>query len=471
MIRWLTVSATAFLLVLIIAVSPVAAQVGGDQLSVREGRSPRGIRFAFLPQPSEPRVALAFSWWDGFGQAQPGQELLGRMGVAWLQAGTQRLPEGQFREELRDDEVQLGLGAGNRVTDGFLSAPPGKFALAAERLREVLLTPALSERALGRLRRRHAASIEQDRATPSRLARSVLVELLAGSSAFALEQATASARLRSAAERLGRSEVDAWRQAVLARDTLVVGAAGSTTEAEVVAAIDRAFGDLPEQSSLPPGVPVNFRLDAPTVVIERPVSQTSVVLGAGSSLVWADEHNHTLNRIALTAFAAGPSSRLFRAVRDELGASYGSSAELPMMGGAACYLVISSSVDPVRAPQALSVLRAEYERFLREGLTDAEFDSARARVVNQLEEQARRTGSAAALLRERLRQDRRADEVERSLEHLRSGITREEVNAHVRRHWPDARLTTVIVAPSSDIFAADCVVRADEGPERCISPR
>jgi hypothetical protein len=112
MIRWLTVSATAFLLVLIIAVSPVAAQVGGDQLSVREGRTPRGIRFAFLPQPSEPRVALAFSWWDGFGQAQPGQELLGRMGVAWLQAGTQRLPEGQFREELRDDEVQLGLGAG-----------------------------------------------------------------------------------------------------------------------------------------------------------------------------------------------------------------------------------------------------------------------------------------------------------------------------------------------------------------------
>jgi zinc protease len=210
---------------------------------------------------------------------------------------------------------------------------------------------------------------------------------------------------------------------VLARDTLVVGAAGSTTEAEVVAAIDRAFGDLPEQSSLPPGVPVNFRLDAPTVVIERPVSQTSVVLGAGSSLVWADEHNHTLNRIALTAFAAGPSSRLFRAVRDELGASYGSSAELPMMGGAARYLVISSSVDPARAPQALSVLRAEYERFLREGLTDAEFDSARARVVNQLEEQARRTGSAAALLRERLRQDRRADEVERSLEHLRSGIT------------------------------------------------
>ncbi len=141
-----------------------------------------------------------------------------------------------------------------------------------------------------------------------------------------------------------------------------------------------------------------FRRDARTIVIERPVSQTSVVLGGGSSLVWADELTQPLSAIALNAFASGPTSRLFRAVRDELGASYGSTAALPMIGGAARYLVISSSVDPASAAQALAVIRAEYDRFRQEGLTPAEFETAHARFMNGLDEQARRAGPASALL-------------------------------------------------------------------------
>src|ERR687897_721968 len=137
--------------------APVAfGQVPADRYDIREGRTPGGVHYMFLAQPFENTVALSFSWWDGFAEARPGQELLGRLGVAWLQAGTERLPEGQFREELRDDQIGLGLGTGNRTVGGSLSAPHDKLGLAAERLREVLLTPALSDRALARLRRRHA---------------------------------------------------------------------------------------------------------------------------------------------------------------------------------------------------------------------------------------------------------------------------------------------------------------------------
>jgi predicted Zn-dependent peptidase len=285
------------------------------------------------------------------------------------------------------------------------------------------------------------------------------------------EEANASLRLRGAGERLGHREVEAWRRAVLARDTLVVAAAGPSTEKAVVAAIDRAFGSLPEQSDLPAHPGVAFRRDGRTVVIERPVTQASLVLGAGTSLGWADERDQPLNRIALNAFAAGPSSRLFRAVRDELGATYGSTAELPMIGGAARYLVISSSVDPARAVQALAVLRAEYERFRQEGLTAAEFEVARTRVVNELEEQARHAGSAAILLRELLRQDRQAGEAKAVLEQLRLRLQREEVNRHLLERWPEAPLTAVIVAPSAEGFAADCVVRPNEEPERCFLNR
>lgn len=463
--------AFTFLLGSFLILSTAFAQTEGDGLNIREGRTVRGIRYALLLQPFENTVALTFSWWDGFAQAQPGRELLGQFGAAWFQAGTERLPEGQFREELRDDHISLTLATGNRITGGTLSAPAGKLDLAAERLREVLWTPALSERALARLQRRQALNLEQAREVPGTLARSFLIELLAGQNPFAMEQASASLRLRGVGAALGRADVEDWRRAVHARDNLVVGAAGRGTEQEFVAAIDRAFGDLPERANLPPPPMIKFRRDARTVVIERPVSQTSLVLGAGSGFLWADERDQLLNSIALNAFAAGPSSRLFRVVRDELGAAYGITAELPMLAGAARYLVISTSVDPTSAPKALNVIRSEYDRFRQNGLTAAEFEAARARTVNGLEEGARRASAAASLLHGLLRQDRSATEAQGVLERLRKRLTREEVNARLLERWPAPPLTTIIVAPSGDGFAADCVVRRSEEPERCFLER
>ena len=73
--------------------------------------------------------------------------------------------------------------------------------------------------------------------------------------------------------------------AVLARDSLVVAAAGSSTEEAVVAAIDQLSARLPERTDLPMPPDTTFRRDGRTIVIERPVSQTSLVLGGGSSLV------------------------------------------------------------------------------------------------------------------------------------------------------------------------------------------
>ena len=157
MIHHRFVHVIALLVAIVLATSAAAAQAVGGSLVIQEGRTPRGVRYAFLPQPFENTVAVSFSWWDGFAQARPGQELVGRLAVAWLQAGTERLPEGQFWEELRDDQIGLRLETGNRITSGFFSGPPDKLSVAAERMREVLLTPALSDRSLARLQRRYAS--------------------------------------------------------------------------------------------------------------------------------------------------------------------------------------------------------------------------------------------------------------------------------------------------------------------------
>ena len=103
-----------------------------------------------------------------------------------------------------------------------------------------------------------------------------------------------------------------------------------------------------------------------------------------------------------------------------------------------------------------------------EGLTDLEFVAARSREVNGIEEQARRAGPAAGILRDLLRQERTTAEGLEVLERLRNRLTRGEVNAHVRERWPEPPLTAVIVSPSAEGFGADCVVGRSEEPEGCL---
>jgi hypothetical protein len=129
------------------------------------------------------------------------------------------------------------------------------------------------------------------------------------------------------------------------------------------------------------------------------------------------------------------------------------------------------AVDPASAPQALAVIRSEYERFRQEGLTSTEFASARARIVTGVEEQAQCAGPASALLRDLLRQGRSAAERPDIMEYLRQRLTRESVNAHLREHWPEPPLTTVIVAPSAEGLTPDCVIRRHEEPEQCLFNR
>ena len=88
--------------------------------------------------------------------------------------------------------------------------------------------------------------------------------------------------------------------------------------------------------------------------------------------------------------------------------------------------------------------------------------------MNQLEEQLRRAGPAAGLLRDLLRQERSAAEGWEVLERVRRQLTREDINAHLRSRWPQPPLTTVIVAPSADGLDSNCIVRRYEEPEQCL---
>ncbi|KAA2235326.1 M16 family metallopeptidase [Salinarimonas soli] len=451
----------ALLLILGLALAPSAAFAQ----TIIQGVTPRGIAYALAPRPANPLVVLSFAWRDGFGEARAGQEGLSGLAAAWHAAGPKGMSAAEFREDLRDDSIGLSLGGGGGRTAGSLSAPPDRLDKAADRLRAVLLEPALDEAALSRLKRSQRASIAQARQTPGSSARTLALMLVAGDTPFVLEHVASA---RSTIDTIGRADVEAWRRAVLSRDNLVVAAAGPLAEPDLVRLVDRIFGELPERSAVPERPSTAFRGDARTVVMERPVAQTQLVLAGGTGLRTHDADETLRSNLANQAFSSGPASRLFRSVREELGATYGSQSSFVTLGDEAAVFMITSAVDHALAGRALAALREQYARFHRDGITEAELAPLRARAANGAEEGLVRSEVAGAL-RNAMTRGRNPAEVAAMSRRI-AAATAPEVNAVIRERLPAPPLTTVIVAPSAEGFSADCVVRRDQALEACLEP-
>jgi zinc protease len=454
-----TRSVLALLALAVLLLGTVAAPA---QIVV-EGVTPAGVRFALAPRPTSPVVALSFSWRDGFGEARPGREGLSGLAAAWHAAGPRGVSEAEFREDLRDEGIGLSLGTFNGLTVGSLSAPLDRIETAAERLRTLLLEPALNDTTLARLKRQRRAALAQARETPGTAARTAALTMVAGGSPFVLELV---APARSTVADVSRPDIEAWRAAVLARDNLVVAAAGPIAEPDLIRLVDRIFGELPERASAPERAPVPLRTDRRTIVIERPVAQTTILLAGPTGLDPRDEAGATRAGLAVQILSAGQTSRLFRAVRVELGATYGTSADLVSVGGTAQILLISTAVDHALAPKALATLRAQYERFHRDGVSEVEVAPVRARLANALEDGFGRV-DVAGRLRAAMAAGREPAGVAAQPARV-SAVTAAEINALITERFPAPPLATVIVAPSAEGYEADCVVSRGQAVEVCL---
>jgi len=153
-------------------------------------------------------------------------------------------------------------------------------------------------------------------------------------------------------------------------------------------------------------------------------------------------------------------------VREKLGAAYGISAGLSAVDRDARLLAIRTVVANDKAKAALSAIREEYDRFLVEGLTDAELDPRKTLYLTGHRERVRQAPSVAASLLAGALYDYPDDYLATYEQRLR-GYTRAEIETGMRTALPKPPLTAVLVAPSAEGMGADCVTKAPEEIARC----
>ena len=340
------------------------------EVEIKEVTSPAGITAWLVEDHSIPFTALELRFRGGTSLDAPGKRGSVYLMTALLEEGAADLDSRAYARALESLAASFDFDADDdsvAISARFLTENRDQ---AAALLRDTLHAPRFDPDAIERVRAQVVSGLLSDAKDPNDIAGSAFSELAFGVHPYGsdgkgtVESVTA----------LTRDDILAAKHAVFARDRLYVGAVGDITAEELGALVDQLLADLPETGAPIPG-PAELGLDGGVTVIEFDTPQSVALFGQRGI---AQEDDDFFAAYVLNQILGGGSfeSRLMTEVREKRGLTYGVYSYLVPKDLAAIYMGSVSSAND-RIAEAIAVIRGEWARIAREGVTQEELDAAK----------------------------------------------------------------------------------------------
>ena len=436
---------------LLLAAAPALA----DAPAVESLATPEGREMLHVEMPGAGYSQLSLFW--------PGTAALGAPGREGLFVLGARLPferaGGRGFDEI--DEALLDAGEAvflvNRLhgTILVLQAAEGPFEASVEIARDVLGDAALAEDDLDYLKRGIEDGLAQSERDAGLMAERASGALVAGGDRRLSALTNRPFETVAAVE---LAEIRAWAEETF-HDAPLIVSAGPLDAETAGAAADAVLDGLPEPSG-EPGTPepVTFAGAGTTVAIPAPEIDVAVV-----TMPFLLPSYSAAGGVAFAALG-GPDGRLFRRVREEMGASYGLGVNVTPLTPDRQLVALAGAVEPSRAGEVVAIMREEVARLREEGPTQAEIDAALAEQLASFEAAFTDPDQATGYLLDRLALGLVPD-LDAVAEPSRT-LTLEEAAAAI----PDLLVEdppAVIVTPDPDAAEADCVLDVPEEAADC----
>ena len=452
------IAATAIALAAVL--HPAAGGVEEPRVTIHS--TPGGLSFRHVQIATETKQVIAFSWKDGSAFAVASKVGVPTLGVMLMSQGPKGLSASEFGEELKDADADIQLSVDQNHTHGVLVATPNKLTAAADLAARMLTDPALPAEKLEEMKRNYIPSLWPSEGA-SNLPTILFGRLILGITShmrFIMVE-------RSTLETVTKEDIETWRRAVLVRDTLVITTAGPLNAEDVAPAIDRLFAGLPQSGSLLARSKPKPRAPSKLIVLEKDVQQTAIVAGNPRTKIIADPDSYLWGLAANDVLGGDSSGRLFVALRDQLGATYGAYSSLLDVDYVTQALFISTSVANDTVGPVIAMLRSEYARFLEQGVTEEELEETKTAFLTNIRASIDNASSMAAALQwVALRDSYPSDYYPAPYARQIRGITRVQVNGEIAASFPKA-LTIVVVTPSAAGLGADCIIKSLDEIARC----
>lgn len=337
---------------------------------VVEVTSPGGITAWLVEEPSIPMVA--FDIRARGGAALDPLDKLGatNMMMALLAEGSGDMDTLAFATRRQELAARFSFRAGRdgvRVSATVLSEFRDE-SLAL--LSQAITSPSFADDAIARIRPQVVANIRGDQTSPDAIAWRTFAELAFPDHPYSR---STDGTLETVAA-LTREDLLAAHARALTRDRLIVGVVGDITPQELGPVLDKLFEGLPATG---PSLPQSTEPVDEGGIVVVPFDAPQSVVQFGHSGIARDDPDFIAAYVVNQVLGAGGyRSRLTTEVREERGLTYGISSYLsPAPLGSLYGGSVSSAND--RVAEAIDVLRAEWEKADRAGITQGELDAAK----------------------------------------------------------------------------------------------
>lgn len=357
------------LILTFVAALPVRAEV-----NIQSVKSPGGLTAWLVEEHSIPFVALELRFRGGASLDAPGKRGAINLMTGLLEEGAANMDARAFSRASEALATSFGFDVSSdslSISARFLTENrDASIAL----LRAALQEPRFDEAAIERVRGQVLSIIQSDQKDPDDIASETFNRIAYGDHPYA---SSLNGSLDSVAG-LTRDDLIVARAAVLARDRIYIGAVGDITPDELGAMLDELLSGLPEtgapmpssaEVTIPPGVTVVDFATPQSVALfgQKGIKQSDPDFFAATVL------NHVLG-------GGSFESRLMKEVREKRGLTYGVYSYLAPRDLAETYMGSVSSAND-RIAQAIEVIREEWAKLARDGVTETELRNAKTYIT------------------------------------------------------------------------------------------
>lgn len=365
--------------------------VPAHAIDIQAVTSPGGIKAWLVQDDTIPFVAVEFAFKGGASLDQPGKRGAINLMAATLEEGAGSRDSVAFAQAVEDLGARFSFDAGDDSLSVGMRALSENRDEAAALLAEALTQPRFDDAAIERVRAQVQSIIRSEATDPQSIAAKEMSRQAWGDHPYA----TSLNGTEDSVAALTRQDLVAAKNRVLARDRVVVGAAGDISPEELGLLLDKVLGGLPEQGTAPLPEPARLQLTGGVTVIDWDSPQT-VVSFAGPGLPIDDPDyfaafvaNHILG-------GGGFSSRLMEEIREKRGLTYGVGTTLATgvygqtwRGGMAG--------SNATTGEAVDLIKAEWDR-MAQGVTDRELTDAKTYLTGEYPLRFDGNGSIAGIL-------------------------------------------------------------------------
>jgi zinc protease len=372
--------------VLVMLATPLRAEI-----AIQTVTSPGGIRAWLVEDHGIPFTALTIAFRGGTSLDPPGKRGATNLMTALIEEGAGDLDAQGFATARDDLAAQFRFDAGtDAITISARFLTENRDAAMAL-LETALMAPRFDDLAIARVKGQVQSILRSDAQDPQAIAADALFAMAFGAHPYGSDANGTPESLAA----LTRDDLVAAHEGALARDRIFVAAAGDITAAELGLLLDDLLGDLPATGGTPPPA-AEVGLTEGVTVIPAPGPQSVIVFGhAGISRDDPDYFAATIVNEVLGGGRFG--ARLMTEVRERRGLTYGVGTYLADYDGADLILGQMSSSNSVTAA-AIDVVRAEWARLARDGITEAELEATKTYLTGSYPLRFDGNGTIASIL-------------------------------------------------------------------------